>query len=143
MRVVDTSILLPAINPSLPQHLRARRALEGAINDDRPMGLTWVVVNSFVRLTTKPGLFEYPLTIDEAWEFVDGWQAHPNVRIVQETEEHARLWSGLLRAAGSAGDLTTDAWIAAIALAHGASVLTLDSDFARFPDVVWESPPLA
>jgi hypothetical protein len=43
-----------------------------------------------------------------------------------------RLWSELLRAAGSGGDLTTDAWIAAIALAHGASVLTLDSDFARF-----------
>ena len=38
------------------------------------------------------------------------------------------------------GDLTTDAWIAAIALAHGASVLTLDSDFARFPGVRWESP---
>jgi len=36
--------------------------------------------------------------------------------------------------------LTADAWIAAIALAHGASVLTLDSDFARFPGVRWESP---
>jgi predicted nucleic acid-binding protein len=62
------------------------------------------------------------------------------VRVVQETEEHARLWSELLRQACSAGDLTTDAWIAAIALAHGASVLTLDSDFARFPGLRWENP---
>ena len=140
MRIVDTSVLLPAVSPSLPHHTPARSAFEAAINDERPVGLTWVVVNAFLRLTTKPGLFERPLAIDEAWELVDGWLGHPNVRVVQETEEHARLWSELLRGAGTGGDLTTDAWIAAIALAHGASVLTLDSDFARFPGLRWESP---
>jgi hypothetical protein len=62
------------------------------------------------------------------------------VRVVQETDEHARLWSELLRRAGTGGDLTTDAWIAAIAIAHGASVLTLDSDFARFANLRWENP---
>jgi toxin-antitoxin system PIN domain toxin len=140
VRIVDTSVLLPAITPSLPQHARARSALEAAINDDRPVGLTWVVVNAFLRLTTKPGLFQRPLTLDEAWELVDDWLGHPNVQVVQETTEHARLWSELLRAAGTGGDLTTDAWIAAIAVAHGASVLTLDSDFARFPGLRWENP---
>jgi hypothetical protein len=140
VRIVDTSVLLPAVSPSLPHHAVARGALEAAINSERPVGLTWVVVNAFLRLTTKPGLFERPLTIDEAWELVDGWREHPNVRVVQETEEHARLWSELLRGAGAGGDLTTDAWIAAIAIAHGAAVLTLDADFARFPNVRRESP---
>ncbi len=140
MRIVDTSVLLPAVSPSLPHHAVARAALEAAINSERPVGLTWVVVNAFLRLTTKPGLFERPLTIDEAWELVDGWREHPNVRVVQETEEHARLWSELLRGTGAGGDLTTDAWIAAIAIAHGASVLTLDSDFGRFPSLRRESP---
>lgn len=140
MRIVDTSVLLPAVNPSLPHHLAARSALEAAINDDRPVGLTWVVVNAFLRLTTKPGLFERALSIHEAWELVDDWLRHPNVRVVQETDEHPRLWSELLRGAGTGGDLTTDAWIAAIALAHGASVLALDSDFARFPRLRWENP---
>jgi hypothetical protein len=140
VRIVDTSVLLPAVSPSLAHHQVARTALEAAINGDRPVGLCWVVVNAFLRLTTKPGLFTDPLTIDEAWELVNAWLAHENVRIVQETEEHARLWSELLRRAGSGGDLTTDAWIAAIAIAHGASVLTLDSDFARFPNLSRESP---
>ena len=140
MRIVDTSVLLPAVSPSLPRHEASRTALEAAINDPRPVGLTWVVVNAFLRLTTKPGLFERPLTIDGAWELVNEWLTHPGVRVVQETEEHPRLWSELLRGTGTGGDLTTDAWIAAIALAHGASVLTLDSDFARFPGVRWESP---
>ena len=140
MRIVDTSVLLPAVSPSLPQHEASRTALEAAVNDERPLGLTWVVVNAFLRLTTKPGLFERHLTIDASWDLVNDWLAHPGVRVVQETEEHPRLWSELLRATGSGGDLTTDAWIAAIALAHGATVLTLDSDFARFPGVRWESP---
>ena len=76
----------------------------------------------------------------EAWKFVDAWLGHPNVRVVQETEEHARLSSDLLGQVGAGGDLMTDAWIAAISLAHGASVLTFDSDSARFPDMRWESP---
>jgi hypothetical protein len=71
---------------------------------------------------------------------VDAWREHPNVRVVQETEEHARLWSELLCGAGAGGDSTTDAWIAAIAIAHGAAVLTLDSDFAWFPSLRRESP---
>ena len=140
MRIVDTSVLLPAVSPSLPQHEVARAALEAAINDDRALGLCWVVVNAFLRLTTKPGLFANPFSIDEAWDMVGAWLEHENVRVVQETEQHARLWSELLRGAGSGGDLTTDAWIAAIAMAHGASVLALDSDFARFPNLRWESP---
>ena len=66
VRIVDTSVLLPAVSPSLPQHKPAKTALEAAINDDRPVGLVWVVVNAFIRLTTKPGLFEHPLAIGEA-----------------------------------------------------------------------------
>jgi hypothetical protein len=65
---------------------------------------------------------------------------HPNVGVVHETGEHARLLSELLRGSGSGGDLTADAWIAAIAIAHGASVVTLDSDFGRFPNLRRESP---
>jgi hypothetical protein len=140
VRIVDTSVLLPAVSPSLPHHEAARTALEAAINGDRAVGLCWVVVNAFLRLTTKPGLFASPYTIDDAWQMVDAWLDHENVRVVQETQEHARLWSELLRRAGTGGDLTTDAWIAAIAIAHGASVLTLDSDFSRFTGLRWEGP---
>mgnify|MGYP001302733226 CR=1 FL=1 len=103
MRIVDTSVLLPAVSPSLRHHEAARTALEAAINGDRAVGLCWVVVNAFLRLTTKPGLFATPYTIDEAWEMVDAWLDHANVRVVQETEEHARLWSELLRSAGTGG----------------------------------------
>ena len=49
----------------------------------------------------------------------------------------------LLQRAGTGGNLTTDAQIAAVALRHRAVVHTADTDFARFPEVSWENPLLA
>ncbi|MEZ5099632.1 MAG: TA system VapC family ribonuclease toxin [Thermoleophilia bacterium] len=140
MRIVDTSVLLSAAVSSSPHHQAAREALEAAIADERPAGLTWVALNGVIRLLTRPGVFERTCSVGEAFAIVEQWLAADGVVVVQETPGHARTWRTLLEAAGSAGDLTTDAWIAAIAIGHGASVLSLDSDFARFPGVVWENP---
>lgn len=46
----------------------------------------------------------------------------------------------LLQGAGTGGNLTTDAQIAAIALRHRAIIHTADTDYARFPDVSWKNP---
>ena len=46
----------------------------------------------------------------------------------------------LLRSAGVAGNLTTDAHLAALAIEHGATVLSFDRDFARFEGVRWTLP---
>ena len=140
MRVVDTSVLLAAAVSSLPHHRVARRSLEAAIADERPAGLTWVALNGVVRLMTRPGVFERSLSVSEAFEIVEGWLDAEGTIVLGETPQHARAWRSLLEAAGGAGDLATDAWIAAIAIGHGASVLSFDSDFARFPGLTWENP---
>ncbi len=46
----------------------------------------------------------------------------------------------LCRDDDAAGDLTADAYIAALALDHGGTVVSLDRDFARFERVPWERP---
>jgi hypothetical protein len=55
-------------------------------------------------------------------------------------DEHWRLLRGLLLASGTAGNLTTDAHLAALALEHGAELCSTDADFARFPGVRWRNP---
>ena len=45
-----------------------------------------------------------------------------------------------LRSAGTAGNLTTDAHPAALAIEHGATVVSFDRDFARFEGVHWTLP---
>ena len=46
----------------------------------------------------------------------------------------------LLEALGTAGNLVTDAQIAALTLEHGAVLHTADSDFLRFPGLRWFNP---
>ncbi|MBM4090479.1 MAG: type II toxin-antitoxin system VapC family toxin [Planctomycetes bacterium] len=54
--------------------------------------------------------------------------------------EHRRIFRSLLQASGTAGNLTTDAYLAALAIGHGAVIVSCDRDFARFPGLRWEHP---
>jgi predicted nucleic acid-binding protein len=45
---------------------------------------------------------------------------------------HWRILQGLLQRTGTAGNLTSDAHLAAIAIEHGATVYSADHDFRRF-----------
>ncbi len=37
------------------------------------VGLPWIVVLAFLRLTTRTGLFQKPLTVKPAFDLVDVW----------------------------------------------------------------------
>jgi hypothetical protein len=53
---------------------------------------------------------------------------------------HADILFRLLSKTGTAGNLTGDAHLAALAIENNANVATADYDFARFPDVRWFIP---
>lgn len=46
----------------------------------------------------------------------------------------------LLEDAGTAGNLTTDAHLAAVAIEHGATLCSADRDFGRFSGLRWVNP---
>ena len=75
-----------------------------------------------------------------AVERVDAWLAHPNTRVVRETDEHWRTLKDLLDETGTAGNLTTDAHLAAMAISQGATLASCDADFGRYPHLRWENP---
>lgn len=92
------------------------------------------------QLTTKPAIFARPLQPGEAFDIVDEWIAQPCSLIPHPTVRHAALMRGFLTAAGTAGNLTTDAHLAALSVEYGATICTYDADFARFPGVTATSP---
>jgi predicted nucleic acid-binding protein len=64
---------------------------------------------------------------------VSSWLTRRVARILQPDADHVQQVLELLGEAQSAGgNLMTDAQIAAIAIAHGATVHTSDRDFMRF-----------
>lgn len=140
MKIVDLNVLLYAINRSAKHHEKARSCWEAALGRDEPVGLAWNVILGFLRLSTRPSIFPRPLDAGQACERVERWLARPNVRIVREADEHMRLLRGLLAETGAAGNLTSDAHLAALALSHGATLVSFDNDFARFPRLQWINP---
>lgn len=140
MIVPDVNLLLYAVNADSPRHAAAREWLEGLLSGARPVGMAWAVLLAFLRLTTRPGVFAEPLSADEALDYVDEWLRHPRVRLVTAPPSHWGILCGLLRSAGTAGNLSTDAHLAAIAIGHAATLASADNDFRRFAELDHVNP---
>ena len=78
--------------------------------------------------------------MEEALDLLDGWLAQPCTTIVNPTERHSVVLRELLTSWGTAGNLTTDANLAALAIEHGAQLCSCDADFSRFPGLRWIDP---
>lgn len=143
MTVVDANVLLYAVNSAADRHDEAVAWLDGELNAGRPVGFAWLVVLAFLRLSTKVGLFPRPLTVDQADARVEAWLGHPASVVVEPTERHRSVLSGLLQQVGTGGNLVSDAHLAALAIEHGATVVSYDSDFGRFEGVAWAMPRVA
>jgi len=140
MILVDANLLLYAVNEDLPQHDGARRWLENVLSGRESVGLPWVVILAFLRLTTNGRVFERPLPVDQAMAYVDEWLSLPVVRPVVPGPGHWLVLRALLEMAGTAGNLTTDAHIAALAIEHGYTIYSADNDFKRFVGVLHVNP---
>lgn len=140
MKIVDLNLLLYAVNSAAVQHERAREWWERAVNDEDPIGLAWVVLLGFLRLSTNPHVFPRPLSPGAAVAKIDAWLARDNVRVVGERDAHWETLKPLIDSTGTAANLTTDAHLAALAITHNAVLVSSDTDFARFKGLRWENP---
>ena len=139
MRLIDLNILLYAVNADSPRHRAARRWVEETMTTDS-VGLPWVVILGFLRLSTSKQVFTQAMDADEALDIVDGWLARTNVVALSPGRDHWTILKTLARASGTSGNLTTDAHLAALAIEHGCQLCSTDSDFARFPRLDWVNP---
>jgi uncharacterized protein len=140
VKLVDLNLLLYAIDEGAPQHGRARPWLEELLSGTEEVGFAWIVLLGFVRISTNPTVLEQPLSSDEALDYVDGWLAQPSAAVIHPTERHATHLRRLLEPLGTAGNLTSDAHLAALAIEHGGELCSADTDFARFPDLRRRNP---
>jgi len=140
MKLVDVNLLLYAVNADAALHSRARVWLERALAGPETVAFSWNVLLAFLRVTTRPGLFERPIPVDSAFELLESWLAQPTVTVIHPGRGHLRILRDLLAPLGTGGNLTSDAHLAALALEHGAELCSCDRDFARFPALRWQDP---
>ena len=140
MKIVDLNILLYAVNSDASHHDRIVEWWEEALNGDEIIGLPWAVVVGFLRISTNPHILSNPLSPEQAIDQIDAWLALDVVSLVTETRDQWPMLRRLLTDAGVAGNLVTDANLAAQAVTHGATLVSCDRDFARFGQLRWENP---
>lgn len=140
MILVDANLLIYAINSDAPCHSAARAWLSETLSGTTAVGLPWVCLLAFLRLTTRRGILARPLDVNAALDYVDSWLNQPFVHPVRPGEGHWAILRSLIRRSGTAGNLTSDAHVAAMALERGATVYSADYDFRRFPGVEHVNP---
>lgn len=138
--LVDANILLYAVDERSRHHAAAARWLTAVLNGDRRVGLPWQSLGAFTRIITHPRVTSQPLSGRQAWSHVSAWLSASPAYIPPAGPATAAVLEELLDRTEVTGNLVPDAMLAALAIEHGLTVMTADTDFARFPDVRWHNP---
>ena len=140
MILVDANLLIYAIDADSPHHARAKQWLEETLSGETWVALPWVVILAFLRITTRTGILRNPLPPEDALAYLDSWLRQPYVRAVGPGDNHWPILRNLVQSSGTAGNLTSDAHLAALALEHGCTIVSADNDFRRFAGVKHTNP---
>lgn len=134
MFVVDTNLLLYAVNPDAPQHDRIRGLLNAWREGNRPWFLTWSIVYEFLRVSTHSRVFTTPLDLPAAQSWIDILLAGRSGNILVATERHSAVLAEIVKTHPTLrGNPVHDLHIATVMKEHGIEeIQTADSDFNRF-----------
>lgn len=140
MILPDVNVLVHAHNTDSPVHDRARRWWEACLAGSEGVGLAWVTILGFVRVTTNRKILLRPLAVGDVLDRIASWLELPHVHVPHPSERHfEKLRESLLRL-GTAGNLTTDAHLATLAIERGYVLYSTDADFSRFAGLRWVDP---
>lgn len=138
MILPDVNVLLHAVNSDSPKNESISIWWDQCLSGVHPVYLAWIVILGFVRISTNPRIFNEPLSVSEADDYISDWLKQPPVHIIIPREGHWKIVKELLEEAGTAANLTTDAHLAALALQWDCTVYSTDTDFARFEGLKWK-----
>ena len=141
MLLPDVNVLIYAHRiDSCDDHAAYADWLTDLATGHQPFALSSLALTGVVRIVTNPRIFKRPSTLDEVFAFIGELASRPNARIVHPGPNHLEIFEDICRQAGATGKLAADAQHAAVAIEHGCTMVTTDSDFDRFPGLRWQHP---
>ncbi len=129
---MDTNILVYARKKCFPQHQKALKILYDLAEGSELWALPRICIYEFLRVVTHPKM-KPPTSLKLALEDISSLLTSPTLRILEETEQHWKIFNDLALQANTTGNLIFDTNIAALCLENGITeIITADQDFARF-----------
>ena len=140
MILPDVNVLVHAHNVDSAVHEKALLWWDACLAGPEGIGLAWAAVLGFVRIATNRRIVARPLPVQDVMQRIHNWLALAHVHLVQPSDTHfVRLRSELERL-GTAGNLTTDAHLAVLAMERDYILYSTDTDVARFSGLRWVNP---
>lgn len=140
MNCVDINVLVYAHRVESPHHAEYRSWLEEACDGDEPLGLPDLTLSGFIRIVTHRKIYREPTTLGDALAFIAELRAGDACLTIASGDRHWSLFEGLCRRIEATGNDIPDAFLAAIAIESGATLITADRGFGRFPGLRWRHP---
>lgn len=141
MILTDVNVLVYAHRRDAPDHEHYADWLSDVAAGRDELGLTEATLLGFLRVVTSPRIFSVPALAAEALRFVDALRGARRARWLPASEA---VWTAFARIARAdpqvRGNVVPDAWLAALAQAHGCRLATTDRGFARFDGLDWFDP---
>lgn len=134
MFFVDTNIFLYAADRSCNESQTCVNLLNEWRSSPVQWHTSWGVIFEFLRTSTHPKIFPQPLTISQAWLFVESILSSPRMKILVQTEGHQLIMKELVEQYPNlTGNIMHDLRNVALMKDHGIRrIYTRDTDFHRF-----------
>lgn len=140
MLFVDVNVLVHAHRPEAPRHDEYRDWLESVRVGHELVAVSAHILAGFLRVVTHPRVFRDPTPTAIALDFAEGFRRSPSVISVIPGPRRWAMFERLVRSTDARGNLVSDAFIAAMAMEQGATLVTADRGFARFSGLAVRHP---
>lgn len=140
MILLDVNVLVYASNREAARYQEYHTWLGNTLADRAPVGFAPESLAAVVRITTHRNLWKVPLSLEQALTFISAVRQAPSAHAVLPGPTHWDVFDSLCREARARGNLVTDAWLAALAIDQGCTLVTTDRDFARFKGLRFKHP---
>ncbi len=140
MLLADVNVLVYAIREDSVDHTAYRDWVNQALNGDEPVGVSELALAGVVRIITNQRIFREPSTMQQALDACAALRSAPAALPLQPGPRHWEIFDSLCRETNAKGNAVPDAYHAALAVENGATWVTTDRGFARFPGLRWRHP---
>lgn len=140
MFIPDVNTFIYAHRPESPRFAEHRAWLEAALTGTEPIGVSELVLSAFLRIVTNHRVFREPTPPTVALDFCTAVLNAPAALPVRPGPRHWSIFDRLCREVDARGNVVPDAYHAALAIEHGATWISSDRGFARFPGLRWALP---
>jgi toxin-antitoxin system PIN domain toxin len=140
MLVADVNLFIYAHRPESPLADDHLGWLQSALTAPEPFGVSELVLSAFLRIVTNHRVYREPTPPDVALAFCAAVLDAPAAVPIRPGPRHWSIFIELCGRVGARANVVPDAYLAALAIEHGATWVTTDRGFGRFPGLRWRTP---